>query len=99
MENRFTDIYQPKELEFIYNMTRKKIGNINKKNVREYEKLEMYLELNEKIKHRTCSCNWKGLHNKLNGLITEFANEIAQAYEQPKNESKTTKRGRPKKEA
>lgn len=97
--NRFLDIYQPDELEFMYNMTRKKIGNLTNKNIRDYEKLEMYLEFNESIKHRTCSCNWKGLHNKLNGLIEEFSDEIAQAYEQTKSQSKTTKKGRPKKKA
>lgn len=99
MENRFLDIYQPDELEFIYNMTRKKVGNINKHNIKDYEKLEMYLEFNESIKHRTCPCNWKGLHNKINGLIEEFANEIAQAYEQTKTKSQKTKKGRPKKKA
>ena len=99
MENRFLDIYTLEELEFMYNMTRRKIGNITNQNIKEYERLEMYLEFNESIKHRTCSCNWKGLFNKLNGLIEEFKDEIAQAYEikskpkkgRKKNEIKETK--------
>lgn len=79
------DIYSPDEIEWLFNITSKKIGTINDRNKADYERLEMMLEMNETINKRCGSCGqYKGLQNKLTKLIPRSRQQIVDAYNELK---------------